>query len=119
MNIKSFVTIEDFEKIRSAVQRKAEFEHKREMNSEGTSWTMALHSSVVNEKTAKEIWNGNCYLIHFDLEYRGKLGIGGRGFAVDNYKLFDSWDVFKKWIDKQCGGIGGYEVVEYGQLSLF
>jgi len=119
MNIKSFVSVEDYERIRSAVCGRGRFEHKKEVKSDGTSWSLTLHSSVVNEETAKKIWNGNSYLVHFNLEYRGKIGIGGGGFATDNYSLFDSWGSFKEWIDKQCRRIKGYEVEEYGQLSLF
>lgn len=120
MNCRDFVTETDLKLMRMHINARSPFEHKREKKEGGTKFTLSLHSSVVDDHLAESIWHGNHYIVHFSSDYSGgKLGWGGVGFATTEYKIFDTWDSFKGWIDKQMSRYGNYETEEYGQLCLF
>lgn len=125
MTAKDFVSEAEFEKIRSAVSKSAFFEHRKAVKSGGNTFSVWLHSSVVPDHTAKLVWDGHNYLIHFDYDYKGKaVGYGGGGFCTDDYSIFKSWDSFKAWFNRVMSAKSvmrenGYEVEEYGQISMF
>lgn len=119
MNCKDFVTEADWKLMRMHIRAQSPFEHKREKKEGGTKFTLSLKSSVVDDHLAETVWHGNHYLVDFQCDYQGKLGWGGVGFATVKYELFDTWDSFKAWIDKQMSRYANYEKEEYGQLCLF
>ena len=120
MNIKSFVPMSEFEKIRAAVKGKEKFEYQKAVKDQGNTFTLRLFSSVVDDGLAKSVWRGNNYLVHYDLWHTGKrCGIGGFGMATDDYRVFSDWESFKEWFDGHMKKEVGYEVEEYGQLCFF
>lgn len=127
---RDFVQPQEYEKIRLAVAGQKYFKHEKTIKSDGTAWTFRLESSTVSERLASDIWQGNRYLVGINLDYKGKEGQGGVGFATVDYKQFSTWDLMKPNLDKWLKNVAGYEadtpkkVAEYriedwGQMSLF
>lgn len=119
MNAKSFVTEQTFESIKEKVEKRETFYHAQRVKSGNTFFNLTINSDFTSEENAKRTWNGKRYLIMFNVDYHGALGVGGKGFATVDYKLFKGWETFKAWIDKNMKCYPDYELEEFGQLSLF
>lgn len=119
MDITSFVSKEQWLSIKNCVESRSVFSHKSEANGGGNRITLRLDSHFVDAKTAKNIWHGNDYLVGFNVEYRGKAGIGGFGYCIDLFDKLQTWEDFKAWIDSSLKRFEGYEIEEYGQMCLF
>ena len=118
--MKDFVPAEAVESICRAVNGQKSFYHEKSVRGGKTIFKLTLKSVVVDDELAASVWRGNNYLVHFDLEYNGRdCGIGGVGFATDDYCAFKNRETFKRWFDNHMKTYTGYEVDEYGQLSLF
>ena len=119
MTARDFVPPCDFEKMRRAIAGRELFEHKKTIKADGTLWTIRIDSSVVGDKLAKDIWNDNNYLVCVNIDYNGKAGQGGVGFATVDYDMFSVWGVLQEHIDGWMQKASGYEKEEYGQMALF
>lgn len=119
MNVFNFVTKEAFATIRERITGREIFRYSQSTKCSGNTITIRFESRFIPEDLAKQIWNGNDYLLHWNVEYRGKIGQGGSGRAYAEFKQFRDWDSFKDWFDKQLQRFDGYEVEQYGQLCLF
>ena len=119
MNIRSFFSLEDFQQIQQKATAHEPFslfpKHKAKQNKYG----IGITGRYIDEDTARDIWHGHNYLVSFTFDYSGKVGIGGKGWAVDTFPMLQSWYSFKDYIDKQMKCYPEYEVEEYGQMSLF
>ena len=119
MDIESFFTRSTFAFIKRCVESQETFEVRQTVKTSQNQYTITVHSSVVADDLAHDIWHDHNYLIHFGVDYHGKLGIGGHGFATDDYSNFRDWDSFKEWIDKSMKHYAEYDTDPLGQMSLF
>lgn len=120
VNISSFICEDDYEQIAKSISGRNIFEYRKGYKGNIGKVDVRIYSSVVDDSTAKRIWRGNNYLVHFDENHNGKkIGCGGRGRAVDEFHMFKGWNEFKDWFNAQMKSYDWYEVEEYGQISLF
>lgn len=119
MNINDFVRKDDFVLINEGVNERKEFRHTGVYKKGNKQITMRIHGKTIDDDLARDIWNGNNYLVHFDADISGGGEYMGFGFATDKLWNFDSWDDFKEFVNKQMTYFKGYEVEEYGQLCMF
>ena len=120
MNIRNFFDTIDFEEIRSKVLNKDTFEKDVEIKVKNGKVRIRFNGWFIDEESAKRNWNGNNYLVGFEiLHHGGVFGYSGVGGAVDDFWMFESWDRFKEWFDRKMESNDYYEVEEYGQICLF
>lgn len=120
MNCRDFVTEADYRLMSRHVRNQSPFDHKKAKKENGTTFSLSLYSGEVDDELAQSIWRGNHYLIHFGVNYAGgKMGWGGKSFAMCDYEVFDTWESFKEWFNKQMSYFANYETEEYGQLCMF
>ena len=119
MTATSFVPVVTYESIKDRIERRQIFCHEQCVNCCSNKITLRLSSRFIDEKTAHDIWHDHNYLVSFNIEYRGKIGIGGSGFAIDKFDCFATWDTFKAYINKLMKRFDGYDTEEYGQMCLF
>lgn len=119
MNVFSFVTKEAFASMQERIKRREVFSYSQSAKCERNTITIRLESRFIDRDTAEKIWNGKNYLVHWNVDYRGKIGVGGSGRAYAEFTQFSDWETFKDWIDKHLERFEGYEVEQYGQLCLF
>lgn len=121
MTISDFVSKCCFDQIKGCIDKKEVFEHRKEHKKNGGSITITLKGCNIEQELADKIWNGHNYLVHFDVQYNGREfgGLGGCGFAMDDFSIFESWDKFKDWFNNRMKRYNGYEVEKEEQMSLF
>ena len=123
MNIYDFVKPADFEKMRKSVISRELFAYEKESKTNDLKIKVSLEGRLVDILTAEAVWNGNDYLISFNEDHNGKkCGIGGHGYATDEYTHFCDWEHFKWWFDDNMRCFKEYQVeepVKLVQLSLF
>lgn len=117
MTIKDFVSEQQYETIRQRIKERKVFCHEQSATGGGNKITVSLCGRYVEKETADKIWNGNDYLVSININYHGKVGIGGSGFATDKLEKFASWDSFKCWLDSLLERFDSYEAD--GQMCLF
>jgi len=106
-------------KIYSNICKKEVFIHTQTVKESGTQITLQLAGRYIDKKKADLIWHGNDYLVSFNVDYKGKIGIGGFGWAMDIFDVFKTWDSFKGFLNKHMNKFDGYDEEQYGQLCLF
>ena len=118
MNFHNFISFLDFDEVKAKSDVREPFIFEKGMKGKENTVTVRIEGRLIDKDLADQIWNGKDYLVSFNCEYKGKMGIGGWGGATEK-PLCESLDVFKKWFDKWMRGFGDYEVEEYGQMALF
>ena len=121
MNIDNFISRNCYRAIKNDIDMRQPFNYVKEYKSSDGSLMLHLDAHYIEQNIAEDIWNGNNYLVGISVDYNGKEygGIGGACYTTDDYNLFDTWEKFKDWIDKQLRHFKGYETEEFGQMSLF
>ena len=119
MNIYNFFCRDDLTLMQENIKRRAKFDITQKHKGKENRWEIRIGGGAIKKDLADDIWHGNDYLVHFNFEYQGKAGFGGKGWAVDTFTMFVDWDSFKSYIDKAMVCYGCYESEEYGQMSLF
>ena len=120
MDINSFVPKDCFEAIKRDIDGRRKFNYERKYKEKSDEITVRFQGVFIGKELADLVWGGLDYLVHFDVNYHGKnLGIGGTGFAIAKFEMFDTWSSFKKWFDGRLKRFPEYEVEEYGQMCLF
>jgi len=119
MNIGSFFDRGELNILQKLIKQQEIFSMEKTVQEKENKYTLHLSSSFVADDLAHDIWHDNNYLIHFNVDYHGKLGTGGSGFATCDLSVFRDWDAFKEWIDHQMRRFYEYEVDYSEQMSLF
>ena len=120
MNIESFFSREDIESICNSVKEKKMFNIKRVAKEGKSIFDVTIDGRFIDEKSAKDIWHGNDYLVGLNVNYRGgELGWGGIGRATDDYDMFQNYNTFKEWFDDKMDWYSGYEKDAFGQASFW
>lgn len=120
MNIRDFIDKDSFYGIQENITKREKFDYGHEYKGKNGKIVVQIRSCFIDEILAKSTWNGKDYLVHFDEYHQGaKIGYGGHGFAVAEFPMFECWDKFKVWFDKEMRNYDEYEADEYGQVSLF
>lgn len=118
-NIRNWVKPVDFEKMKDRADKEEAFNFKSEVKSGGRVFSVRIDGRFVDKSLAEEVWHGKDYLIGFQEDHWGKGDYSGRGFCTEKKEMFENWESFKEWFDQNMKHLGGYEVEEYGQVSLF
>lgn len=119
MDIGSFFTRDTFAFMQRCVRAEEIFSLKQTFKTRSNTYSLTISATFVDDKLAHDIWQDHNYLIHFGVDYTGKLGIGGNGFATADKSPFRDWDSFKEWIDVKMKHFAEYESDPLGQMSLF
>ena len=119
MDISSFFSRDDLRVMQTAVKTEEKFEIRKQFRTSRNSYTITIHSAVINDDLAHDIWHDHNYLIHFSEEHSGTMGWGGFGFATADLSIFRDWDSFKEWVDHSMRRYSEYDTEELEQLSLF
>ena len=115
MTLKDFINISEFNEIRNAIAKEADFEFTKTVN----KIEFGLKSHRVNDDYAENIWHGHHYLVFVDYARKyGNYMSGGRGMCT--FEPFENWDKFKKWFNNLMKQYSEFEIKdEPEQLSLF
>lgn len=122
MDIYSFINENDLKEIESKIKRKEKFEFKKAVKGKQDKVEIDFHSSVIDQKLADDIWNGETYLVHIDFSYNGKTkGYGGNSYATNEYKEFiNGWQHFREWFNKRMSFPDyDHHPMKENQMSLF
>lgn len=119
MDVFDFISKDSFASIQQHIKRREVFSYTKSAKSAGNTVTIRFESRFIAKDLAKEIWSGNDYLVHWNVDYRGKIGQGGSGRAYADLEQFCEWETFKDWFDRQLERFEGYESEKFGQLCLF
>ena len=115
MTQKDFINAVEFENIREAIAKEADFEFRKIVN----KIEFRLHSSRVNDDYAENIWQGHHYLVHVDTAKLYGDYYGG-GYAMCTFEPFTNWNKFKEWFNKIMSKYSEFEISkEPEQLSIF
>ena len=119
MNIHSFFSREDLTNMQRKSSSKEPFEYVRQHKAKENKYEVRVAGCSIDKKLAADVWRGNDYLVRFGFAYHGKLGIGGKGWAVDEFIMLRDWDSFANYIDAAMSHYPEYEKDEFGQMCLW
>ena len=120
MNIRDFVSRDEYEMARGCAFSRKPFDIRKEVKVGKNKIDVHVDGRFVAEDLARDIWHGHDYLVGFSSNYSGKMGYGGFGGCTEKLGFLETWESFKEWFDKKMAGrYKDYEVEEYGQVSLF
>ena len=120
MDIRCFVCRADHTAIAKNIRERRIFNFERAVKAENKTVSLRIHSAFIAKDLADDIWNGNDYLVHFDVNRTGSGEYTGCGHATDNYESLSTWEGFKQELDRMLKHYTpGYEIEEYGQICLF
>lgn len=121
MNIRDFFSPDKVDWMANKISNREVFEYKVEHREGKENVSVCMASAFLDdEELIRDIWHGHDYLVRVSMDRKGKLySYTGFAFAVDNFGMFDNWDVFKDWFDKRMKQYSDYEVEEYGQVCFF
>lgn len=119
MNIYSFFDHGDLAIMQKLIKARDIFSTEKTVKEKENTYTIHINSAFVDDKLAHDIWHDVNYLIHFNVDYHGKLGCGGYGYATADLSQFRDWDSFKEWIDYQMKRYYEYTALEEDQMCLF
>lgn len=122
MNIYDFISESNLSQIEKKIKSKQPFAYKKTVKGVKDKITISFYSANVSKELADDIWNGEQYLVHIQIDHNGKTnGIGGYGYATNKYKEFiNGWAHFKQWFDGLLICYSDYKTKrESNQMSLF
>jgi len=121
MLVTDFVTKEEFADARKLLLKKEPFCLGRTVKCNEGTVCVEIHSDVIDQDLADDIWEGERYLVFFNNRVAVRGDLKGDGYARSTYEMFDSWETFTKFFDKFAERLPSYQQYKFEpeQLSLF